>query len=100
MGQISKAFNYNINCPKITHVILSKKNGILSLPDFHMIEPEFYMYEKNNSLLLKEDSRFAFCNSFLQPETNVFMLRDKLITQGEKRGTSTKPPTEQCFPTS
>ena len=49
MGEISKTFNYNINSPKITHVLLSKKMGYFnSLPDFHMIETEFYVYQKSS----------------------------------------------------
>ena len=45
--------------------------------------------QQSQNLLLKVDPRSTFCNNFLQTATNV-LLRDKLITQGEKRETSTK----------
>ena len=45
--------------------------------------------QQSQNLLLKVDPRPTFRNNFLQPATNV-LLRVKLITQGEKRETSTK----------
>ena len=45
--------------------------------------------QQSKNLLLKVDPRSTFRNNFLQPAT-MFLLRDKLITQGEKRETSTK----------
>ena len=45
--------------------------------------------QQSQNLLLKVDPRSTFRKNFLQPATNV-LLRDKLITQGEKRETSTK----------
>jgi len=41
------------------------------------------------NLLHKVDQHSTFRNNFLQPTTNA-LLRDKLITQGEKRETSTE----------
>ena len=45
--------------------------------------------QQSQNLLLKVDPRSTFRNNFLQPATHV-LLRDKLITQGEKRETSTQ----------
>ena len=49
--------------------------------------------QRRQNLLLKVDPRPTFRNNFLQPVTKdqrTFLLRDKLITQGEKRETSTQ----------
>ena len=45
--------------------------------------------KQNQNLLLEVDPRSTFRNIFRRPAT-MFLLRDKLITQGEKRETSTK----------
>ena len=45
--------------------------------------------QQSQNFLLKVDSRFTFCNNFLQP-IKKYLLRDKLITQGEKRETLTQ----------
>ena len=45
--------------------------------------------QQSQNLLLKVDPRSTFRNNFLQPATNV-LLRVRLITQGERRETSTK----------
>ena len=45
--------------------------------------------QQNQNLLLKVDPGSSFRNNFLQP-ANMFLLRLKLITLGEKRETSTK----------
>ena len=44
--------------------------------------------QQSQNLLLKVDPRSTFGNNFLQPaikDQRTFLLRDKLITQGEKR---------------
>ena len=48
--------------------------------------------QQSQNLLLKVDPGSTLSNNFVQPATNVFVvfLRDKLITQGVKRETSTK----------
>ena len=48
--------------------------------------------QQSRNLLLKVDPRSTFRNNFLQPVTKdqqTFLLGDMLITQGEKRETST-----------
>ena len=45
--------------------------------------------QQSQNLLHKVDPRSTLRNNFLQPATNVFVSH-KLITQGEKRETSTK----------
>ena len=49
--------------------------------------------EQSQNWLLKVDPRSTFRNSFLQPaikNQQTFLFCDKLITQGEKRETSTQ----------
>ena len=53
--------------------------------------------QQSQNLLLKVDPRSTFHSNFLQPATKdqrKFLLRDKLITQDEKRETSTKTSNE------
>ena len=45
--------------------------------------------QKNQNLWLKVDPRPTFRNKFLQPQQK-HLLHSKLITQGEKRETSTQ----------
>ena len=45
--------------------------------------------QQSQNLLLKEDPRLNLAKTFFNPQ-QMFLLRDKLITQGEKRETSTK----------
>ena len=49
--------------------------------------------EQSQNWLLKVDLRSTFRNNFPKPtskDQRTFLLRDKLITQGEKRETSTQ----------
>ena len=49
--------------------------------------------QQSQNLLLKVDPRSTFGNNFLQPATKdqwTFLLRDKLIMQGEKCETLTQ----------
>ena len=53
--------------------------------------------QQSQNLLLKVDPRSTFRNNFLQPATNVFGAR-QVVTQGEKRETSTKTCNETMLP--
>ena len=52
--------------------------------------------QQSQNLLLKVDPRSTFRNNFFQPAA-MFLLRDKLITQGEKRESSTKTCNEKML---